>query len=294
MHGIVDMKSFLIFLLFLIYPCLAFSQTDSLFAISYFGDFNDAASVSSSRGEFIFVSDIGTNKILKFSKSGNLLSSYGGTGLGKNELNQPVSIDASSGLDVFVSDYLNNRLIRLDNNLNLISSFDFNVYNPGVESSKKIFNPQSLAYLSTGELFVLSEAGNYKIIRVKDFNDVDLYFGQVYDKILEPVKIVKGNSLDMWIIEKSSGELVNFNNLGIFVKRLKLPEAMKPLSIAYSDDNLIILFEGGIFNYDLKGGKFSKSYLLQQSYQARDINMFDKDTLLVLSKNRVFIYKLNK
>jgi hypothetical protein len=122
------------------------------------------------------------------------------------------------------------------------------------------------------------------VVRVKDFNDVDLYFGQVYDKILEPGKLVKGNSLDIWILEKISGDLVNFNNLGIFVKRLQLPETLKPVSIAYSEDNLVILFNGGIFKYNLKGAKFSNSYFLQQSYQAKDINMLDKETLLVLSK----------
>jgi hypothetical protein len=162
------------------------------------------------------------------------------------------------------------------------------VYNPTVESSKKIFNPHSITYLSTGELFVLTDAGNYKIVRIKDFNDVDLYFGQVYDKISEPVKVVKGNSLDIWILEKSLGELMNFNNLGIFVKRLQFPESLKPVSISSSEDNLIILFSGLLYSYDLKTGKFSNAYFLQQSYKAKDMVMLDKETLLVLSKNRVF------
>ncbi|HEY3250204.1 MAG TPA: hypothetical protein VGK25_03705 [Ignavibacteria bacterium] len=287
------MKNFFLPILSLLAPLFAYSQTDSLFPISYFGELTDAASISSSRGEFIFVSDISINKVFKFNKEGKLLASYGGTGLGKNELNKPVSIDASNGLDVFVSDYLNNRLIRLDNNLNFISSFDFNLYNPGVESTKKIFNPYSISYLSTGELFVLSDAGYYKIIRIKDFNNVDLYFGQAYDKMLNPVKITKGNSLDVWILEKSSGELMNFNNLGIFVKRIKLPESLEPISITYSEDNLIILLDSGIYNYDLSAGKFSRSYYMQQFFQVKDITILNKETLLVLSKNRVFIYKLN-
>src|SRR4030095_3394911 len=269
------------------------SQIDTLFSNSSFGDFFNASSVSSSRGEFIFVSDLSLNKIFKFDKSGILLTSYGGTGQEQTELNQPVSIDASSGLDVYITDYLNNRLIRLDHNLNFISSFDFNVYNTAIEGSKKIFNPHAVSYLSTGDLFVLSDAGNYKVVRIKNFNNIALYFAQAQDKLLEPVKIVKGNALDMWILEKSTGDLANFNNLGIFVKRIEIPGDIKPVGIAYTEDNLVIVSAEKIFFYDLNAGKFLKSYILPK-IQIKDINMLDKETLLVLLKNKVFIYKLNK
>lgn len=269
-----------------------FPQTDTLFVITSFGEFTEAASVSASRGEFIFVSDIGTNKIYKFDLEGKQLATYGGTGLGKNELNQPVSIDASNGLDVFVCDYLNNRIVRLDYKLNLISIFDFNYYNTQAEISNKIYNPLSAASISTGDLFILCDAGNYKAIRLKEFNDINLYFGQIYDKIVNPVKVTRGNELDLWVLEKSSNELLNFNNLGIFVKRIKLPESFKPVSISFSDKSVIILLDEMILFYDTVSGKFAKSYIIPRFNFMKDINMIDKETILILQKNKILKFNI--
>ena len=270
-----------------------FAQTDSIFAMNSFGEFSDASSISSSRGEFIFVSDIGKNQIFKFDVNCNLLQTYGGTGLGKYELNQPVSIDASNGFDIFISDQLNNRIIRLDYKLNLISIFEFNIYNIQAENSNKIFNPASLTTISTGNLFVLCDAGNYRSVRIKDFNDIDLFFGQYFDNIGDPVKIVKGISLDIWILDKSSNQLMNFNNLGIFVKKVKLSESLSPISIAYIDKNLAVIAKGILYFYDIETSKYSRAYYFPEIEKIKDISFLDDKTLFVLSKNRVFILKLN-
>jgi len=204
-------KIFIFFYIFL--PVILNAQNDTLSISSRFGEFTDASSITASRGEYIYVSDIGLNKIFKYNAEGKLLAEFGGTGIGRSGLNQPVSIDATNGLDIFICDYLNNRIVRLDDKLNLISIFDFNSYNSGVQSSKKIYNPKSVTSISTGELLLLCEAGNFNAIRIREFSDINLYFGQFYDGIIDPFKIVKGNSLDVWILEKSSNDLLNFNNL---------------------------------------------------------------------------------
>jgi hypothetical protein len=281
------MRKFLLPLLLLI-PFIISAQNDSIFISQSFGEFADGASVSASRGEYIFVSDIGSNKIYKFDIDGRLIATYGGTGLGKYELNQPVSIDASNGLDLFVCDYLNNRIVRLDSKLNFISLFDFNLYNSGIESQKKVYNPRSVTSVSTGELLLLCDAGNYKALRIREFNDINLYFGQSYDRILEPVKIVKGNSLDVWVLEKSTKELLNFNNLGIFVKKLKMPDELNPISITFAENYLIILVEGGVIYYDLKSGAYSGIYYFQRFLNLKDIVSLDRETIFILHKYEVF------
>jgi len=272
---------------------IIFSQ-DTLFISSSFGDFTDASSISSSRGEFIFVADAGTNKIYKYNKECKLLADYGGPGLGKYELNQPVSIDASNGLDVFIADYLNNRIVRLDYNLNFIYLFNFNLYNPLAESSKKIFNPISVALLSSDELFILCDAGNYNAVRMKEFNEIDIFFAQVSDKVINPIKIVRGNSLDLWILEKTSNELMNFNNLGIFVKRIKLPESLKPISLTYFDKTLLILFNTELYFYDLEKGKFDRSYFIPELTDLKDINVMDKETIFISGKRKVYKFNLTE
>lgn len=284
-------KLFILF--FLPLPFIIYALPDDTINISLrFGNFVDAESISISRGEFIFVSDLGSNKIYKYNSEGLLIASYGGTGLGKNELNQPVSIDASNGLDVFVCDYLNNRIVRLDDKLNLISSFDFDYYNTGVGSSKKIYNPRSITSISTGELLLLCEAGNYKALRIREFSDINLYFGQSYDRILDPKKIVKGNTLDVWVFEKSSSELLNFNNLGIFVRNVKLPETFRPISVTYAEQYLVILAENMVIYYDLVKGAYTSAYYLPRITGLKDLVMAEKETIFVLQKHEVLKFEI--
>ncbi|MCX7878986.1 MAG: hypothetical protein N2510_10170, partial [Ignavibacteria bacterium] len=151
------MKFFFLFLI-----CYSYCLSDTLIHLGNFGTFQNAVSVSCGREEFVFVSDLSSNLIYKFDFSGKLLSSFGGTGLGENELNQPYSIDATNGLDVIVADCRNNQLKRLDYNLRFIQLFSFNIYNLTAEPSSKIYNPVSVSVLSTGEIFFLFDAGLYR------------------------------------------------------------------------------------------------------------------------------------
>ncbi|MCC6865467.1 MAG: hypothetical protein IT280_04840 [Ignavibacteria bacterium] len=299
-----NLKYFLILILFLenIFSVKLFSQNDStittsldsLQLISSFGKFQNAVSISTAREEFIFISDLETNTIYKFSKEGSQIASFGGSGLGQNELNQPYSIDASNGLDVLVADYQNNRIKRLDLNLNYILQFDFNSYNLTAESSKKIYNPNGVLTLSTGEIFVLADATNYKVLKINDYSDVTLVFGSAtlgQEKLDNPVKMVKGSSLDIWILDKNTGDIVNFNNFGVFVKRLVNPEKNNPIiSIANFNDNLYILHSTGITVYDLKRGKYNMLFYIPLIKNLTDIAVIDKSTVLLLSKDSVHIF----
>lgn len=268
-------------------------KSDSLLLTGSFGKFQNAVSVSTAREEFIFVSDLEANTVYKFNRAGKQLAAFGGSGLGQNELNQPYSIDASNGLDVLVADYQNNRIKRLDINLNYILQFDFNAYNLTAESSKKIFNPNGVMTLSTGEVYVLCDATNYLVARINDYSDVNLVFGSNtigIEKLDKPAKIVKGSQLDMWILDKKNSDLMNFNNFGVYVKRLENKDKKNPvISIAFFNDNLFILHSYGITVYDLKKGQYSKYYSIPQIKNLTDISVIDKSTVLLLSKDSVHI-----
>jgi hypothetical protein len=270
-----------------------FAQGDSLRLISTFGKFNDAVSISAAREEFIFVSDLSTNKIHKYEPNGTELASFGGSGLGENELNQPYSIDATNGLDVLVADYQNNRIKRLDINLNYILSFDFLSYNLTAESSKKIFNPSGVATLSSGEVFILCDATNYKAAKINDYNDVTILFGSSAigtDKLENPAKIIKGNKLDVWILDKGSNEILNFDSFGVFRAKLKPKFKGGIISIAYYNDVLLILHKSELVTYDLKKGQYSKIYRYPYIKDTRDITVLDKNTILILTKSKIFKY----
>ncbi len=283
----------------LIFTVNIFSQSDSLTpstrgdSLVYsgkIGKFQNAVSISTAREEFIFVSDLQSNKIFKLSINGKELASFGGSGLGLNELNQPYSIDASNGLDVLVADYQNNRIKRLDINLNFILSFDFNTYNQTAESSKKIYNPTSILTISSGEVFVICDAVNYKVAKINNYNDVQIVFGSNsfgYDRLDIPSKIVKGNQLDLWILDKKTNDLVNFNNFGIFSKKIENREKSDIISVANFNYNLFILHPSGLVVYDLKKGQYSKYYSFPEIKNLTDIAVLDKNTVLFLSKDTV-------
>jgi hypothetical protein len=285
---------YLIFIFIFLAGCL-YSQ-EGLYFVSDFGKFQDAASISTSREEFIFVSDLGSNKIYKLSAQGVELASFGGVGLGTNELNQPYSIDASNGLDVLVADYQNNRIKRLDINLNFITQFDFNTYNLTAESTDKIYNPKGITTLSTGEVYVLCDATNHKVAKVSDFIELKLLFGSNsigIDKLDTPKKIVKGSQLDMWILDKGTNEIINFNNFGVYQKKISPADKSVIISIAFYNDNLFILAAESVIIYDLKKGQYTQFYKIPSIKDLKDIVLLDKGTVLLLSKTKISKFTLN-
>lgn len=284
------MKKLLSKYLALVVICTSLNSQDSLNYLGSLGKFQNAVSISSSREEFIFVSDLALNKIYKLDIGGKELASFGGPGLGDNELNLPLSIDASNGLDVFVADYQNNRIKRLDLKLNYILSFDFNTYNQSTESSAKIFNPSGISTLSTGELFVLCDATNFKAAKLNNYSEVSLLFGSSNlgaDRMEKPSKIVNGNRLDVWILDKANGEILNFNNFGTFVKKLSPKTEGEIISVAFFNENLFILHASGLIIYDLTKGQYSKFYKYPYFKNITDITIFDKNTVLFLVKDAV-------
>ncbi len=276
---------------------LLYPASDTLYLEKSFGSFQNAVSISTARDEFIFVSDMRTNQVFKYSSKGELLASVGGTGFGQNELNKPMGIDASNGLNVFVCDNQNNRIQKYDINLNYISAFDFNGYNVTAINSEKIFFPYSLAFLSTSEIFVLADATVYKVVKMKSFDEVSLFFASGnlgVDKLYNPAKIVKGSNLDTYILDKFTNEVINFDNYGTFVKKLLNADSAKTVSIAYYNDILYILKEKYLVSYDLKSQKYLNLYFLENTEKATfvDIAVFNKSNILVLTQGKILNFKI--
>ena len=282
-------------LLFLFLPLI---QPDSLKYIDSFGNFQEASSISTSREEFIFVSDVRKNQIYKFSETGEELASFGGSGFGVNELNFPVSIDASNGLDIFVCDFQNNRIQRYDIKLNYIATFSFNTYNLTSDNSQKIYYPYGIAFLNTSEIFVLADASAYKIAKLKSLDEVSLLFGSSdlgYERVLNPRKITRGANLDLWLLDTEADAVLNFDNYGTFVKKLTNPEENPFISIAYYKNNLYILNNKSLIIYDLKSNKFSKyyNYSITDLKNIKDISILKENIILILTGKEVHKYLIN-
>jgi hypothetical protein len=272
------------------------NHPDSLNLATSFGKFQNAASISTSRDEFIFVSDIQTNQVFKYSKNGNKVQTFGGTGSGNNQLNNPVSIDASNGLDVFIADYQNNRIQRYDIKLHYVATFDFNIYNLTADISKRIYYPSGIAFLNTSEMFVLVDAGNFKVAKLRSFDEVNMLFGSTFgfDRILKPSKVIRGNALSIYILDKETDEVLNFDNYGTFISKIKNPETGPIISIAFFNDNLYIMNYKSLISYDLKKKQFGGlySFSCDSKENVIDCTFLDKDYFLILTDKKVYKFKI--
>jgi hypothetical protein len=284
-------------LLILNFLSLTFSPNDSLSLISTFGDFEEAVSISASREEYIFVVDDNMNQVYKFSSTGQKLANIGGSGFGNNEFNMPQSVDATNGLDVYISDYQNNRLQRFDINLSYIATFDFNLYDQTADNSKKIYRPYGVVFQTTSDIFVLADATSYRVVKLKAFDEVSLLFGSRgfgYDILTSPKKVVKGSNLDIWILDKGTDEIINFDSYGTLVKRMKNPDKHHLISIAFYKDNLYMLNDRYVIIYDLNAGKYSNTYSFHIGGNAylTDVAMLNESNVLILSKEKVYLFQL--
>lgn len=282
-------------LLFLVLPLF---QSDSLTFISSFGNFQDASSISTSRDEFIYVSDVQSNQIYKFSENGEQLFVFGGSGFGINELNMPIAIDASNGLDIFVCDYQNNRIQRYDIKLNYIATFNFNTYNLTSDISQKIYYPYGIAFLNTSEIFVLADALTYKVVKLKSLDEVSLLFGSSnlgYEKVQNPKKITRGANLDVWILDKEEDVILNFDNYGTFVKKITNFEQNPIINISFYKNNLYILYAKSLIIYDLKSNKYLGYYnfFIAESKSINDISVLKENTILILTSKTIHKYQIN-
>lgn len=283
----------IIVFIFLFHRCELYS--DTLTCINSFGNFEKAASINCSRGEFIFVSDIQRNLIYKFTADGTLIKDFGGYGFGNSQFMTPISIDASNNLDIFVCDYYNNRIQRFDLNLNYIASFDFDTYNLIADMSRKIYYPRSIAFLNTSEIFVLCDATNYSIAKLKALEEVSLLFGNnsvKTESLFEPVKIVCGINLQLWVLDKVENKIKNFDNFGTYIGELGNIED-RIISIAFYKECLYIATDNSIMIYDLTSKKFNNYlyYRIDTKETPVDIALLGNDTILILTEKQVYSFK---
>lgn len=291
----VKLKIFLF--LFVLLFGIHFAKADSLIYSKTYGKFQNAVSISTGRGEFVFVCDAATSQVFKFSVGGVEMAKFGGTGFGANELSSPLSIDAGNGLDLFICDNQNNRIQRLDYKLNFIAGYDFNQYNTTADNSKKIYFPTGIAALSTGDIAVITGSSDFKGVIITQFSDINTYFGSNFgfDRIAKPKKIVRGSSLDVWILDQENTDVINFSGTGQFIKKLTHIDD-DIISITFFDDKLYLLGTREILIYDLKLSKYIAffHYSIDPLDKINDFACLNNTTILLLNNKRVYEYNLIK
>jgi hypothetical protein len=164
-------------------------------------------------------------------------------------------------------------------------------------SSNKIFYPSGIVFLSTSDIFVLSDASSYKIAKLKSLDEVSLLFASGnlgFDKLFDPIKIVRGSNLDIYVLDKQTNEIQNFDNYGTYIRKLQNMDTFSIQNIAYFGDKLYILKDKYLLTYDLKSQKFDNLYYLDVpgNYTFLDLAILNKNNILLLNSNKILILKL--
>lgn len=253
--------------------------------------FTNAVSVAIDGKENVYVLDAGMNQIVKFDKDLKYLKRNGKQGWGEGQFDSPTHIDGSSGLDIFVSDGKNKRVLRLDLELNQISS----LYTGLVDfpSDLQFNTPVATLVLNSRELYVI-DGDNNRIIVYKDGRSPSSIFGDYTSgkgQLSRPVKMVKDAENNIYVLDKESGSIFRFDNLGNYVNKVELSGLE---SFTIFGNTMYVLKSDEIILYDLNKrsitgvkkipGKNSKK-------KFRDILILNNKKYLLLSKNALSLFR---
>lgn len=148
------------YLLFLLYPVINQTLGQTFVQSGQIGLFNSANSFSINPGGYIYVTDSGTNEIMKIDTLGNVLISIGGYGWSESSFDNPADVYAST-LNVYVSDKNNNRIQFFDKDLNFISQFSSQI----IRDESNVFRyPVGAAVSTQGDLYIL-DSDNSRILK---------------------------------------------------------------------------------------------------------------------------------
>jgi hypothetical protein len=139
----------------------------------------------------------------------------------------------------------------------------------------------------------------YRVVKMQSLDEVSLLFGSTsfgFDKLTDPAKIIRGSDLDIYILDKGTNEINQFDNYGTIVRRMKNPENEKIISISYYKDNLYILNQKSLIIYSLKTAKYLQyyNYLIDDVKKIKDLSVFNDKEVLILCSSKAYKYLINQ
>lgn len=192
----------------------------------------------------LFVVDTGNHRIVKFDRSGKMLSTIGGFGWEREQFDRPLDVTAKTGLDVFIADYNNERIERYDKDLNFLSSF----FSAQTLSEDLQFGfPTGIDISKHGELFICDNENN-RILKVDAFGDPVLSFGDFNwgaGQLQAPAKIEISRDDQVYVSDKKAGQIVVFDYYGSFVTRFGGEVLNQPNGLAWTRNHFLFVADSG-------------------------------------------------
>jgi DNA-binding beta-propeller fold protein YncE len=252
------------------------------------GTFNSANSFSINPAGYFFVSDVGSNEIIKLDTLGKVIKSIGGYGWTESSFDNPSDVFANT-LTVYVSDKNNNRIQLFDKDLNFLSQFSTQSSN---DETKTFRYPTGSAVSTQGDLFIL-DSDNNRILKYNARGEFQAAIGS-YDagsfSLMTPKQFTISNTK---ILVLDSQFLVLFDQFGNGIKKINL--AFLPDNINSTFRNVCINNKSQIVfinEANLESGNFIPvSFLSKPEEEIIDALIFNVK-LYILTKNSILIYKI--
>lgn len=210
----------------------AFSQESAQNLI--IGNFASANSFSISPNGYLFISDSGSNEIIKLDTLGNEIKRIGGYGWDESAFDNPADIFATT-LNVYVSDKNNNRIQIFDKDLNYLFSFTTR----GYENRDYQFGyPEGCVVSGQGDFFIL-DSDNNRVLKYNLNGDFLMQIGS-YDSgdymLSNPQNIAISSDGKLFVTDDEGIKIFDYYGNGI----LKLKPDFRPENINITFDHLTI------------------------------------------------------
>ncbi|MCX7875539.1 MAG: NHL repeat-containing protein [Melioribacteraceae bacterium] len=277
----VNKKYYMLFLLLLV----SFNYAQSLVYNYEFGNFKDACRFSYNYSGYFYVSDCGSNEIIKIDTLGNVSKIIGGYGWNESLFDYPIDISTNI-LNVYVTDYNNNRIQIFDKDLNYISE---------IRNSEKLdFKyPTSSQISNQGDIFVL-DSDNKRILKLNRNGNLITTIGG-FDagsyQLNSPSKFCIDNNSNLYVISKNY--LFIFDQFGNGLKKIKLNFHPRNINIINNIISLVnesqILLAFSINKNELF--KEDKFFTLENVNDIKDAVLIN-NKLFVLRKNIIQVFDL--
>ncbi len=178
------------------------------------GNFNDANSFSFSAAGFFYVSDSGSNEIIKIDTLGNVLKVVGGYGWSESQFDKPFDV-FTNVLNVYVTDYNNNRVQIFDKDLNFISE---------IKNSDKIeFRFPTCAASSNQNVIFILDSDNKRILKLDRNGNLLLTIGDIDAgkfQLSSPIKFCIDTNFNLIVL--NNDKLFLFDQFGNGLKKIDL------------------------------------------------------------------------
>lgn len=265
-------------------------KAQNLIAAGEIGYFQAASSISINQPGFIFISDAGSNEIIKLDTLGNVIKVIGGYGWSASSFDYPVDIFANT-LNVYVADRNNDRIQIFDKDLNYLFEISSNKYS---DQRSQFRYPATISVNSQGDLFLL-DSDNTRILKYNfrgDFlTEIGGYESSSYI-ITEPKSFTINNFNQIYVID--SQNLIVYDQFGTLITRKALDHPYKKINsflniITLTSNERIETMINGITNSTLE----IKSFMPELKEKIID-SVILNNKMYLLTEKTILIFELIK